>query len=335
MRHSPPEFWDRGGPLPALLAPLGWAYGAAGRLRRALARPWRAPVPVLCVGNLVAGGAGKTPVAIDLAWRLRARGEQPHLLSRGYGGALAGPLAVDPARHGFREVGDEAILLARAAPAWVARDRAAGARAAVAAGATVIVLDDGFQNPSLVQDLKLLVVDAAYGFGNGYLLPAGPLREPAAPGLARADAIVVMGHGESNIMRLTGGPPALRAHLVLRSGAAPLRGARVVAFAGIGRPRKFFEFLERLGAELAGRHAFADHQPYDLAALRPVLAEAERAGALLVTTEKDWIRVPADLRDRITPVPVEVSWNSPSIVEALLDKLLTSPVASGRPASAP
>ena len=168
MRRSPPEFWERPGPLPALLAPLGWAYAAAGRLRRAATTPWRAPVPVLCVGNLVVGGAGKTPVAMDLVKRLLRRGERPHLLSRGYGGTLTGPIQVDATRHHYRDVGDEALLLARVAPTWIARDRAAGARAAVAAGATVLVLDDGFQNPRLVQDLTFLVVDGLYGFGNGF-----------------------------------------------------------------------------------------------------------------------------------------------------------------------
>jgi len=331
MRRSPPEFWERDGPLPTLLAPLGWAYGAVGRLRRAAASPWRAPVPVLCVGNLVVGGAGKTPVAMDFAQRLLQRGARPHLVSRGYTGSLAGPVQVDAARHTYREVGDEALLLARVGPTWISRDRAAGAKAAVDAGATVIVLDDGFQNLSLVQDLKFVVVDGLYGFGNGYVLPAGPLREPAAAGLARADAVVVMGDGDSRFARIPGGPPVLRAHLLPVSDASALKGARVVAFAGIGRPRKFFEFLDRLGAKLVARHPFPDHQPYDSAALDPILAEAERAGARVLTTEKDWVRVPAELRDRITAVPVRVSWDSAREVETLLEKLLTLSVARGQP----
>jgi len=334
MRHSPPEFWERQGPLPLLLAPLGWAYGAAGRLRRAAARPWRAPVPVLCVGNLVVGGAGKTPVVLDLARRLLARGERPHLLSRGYGGSLAGPVRVDPARHGYREVGDEALLLARVAPSWIANDRAAGAKAAIAAGATVLVLDDGFQNPSLVQDLKFVVVDATYGFGNGYILPAGPLREPAASGLARADAVVVMGDGEAGIHRMLGSLPVLRAHLVLRQGTQSLQGARVVAFAGIGRPHKFFEFLDQLGARVVARHAFADHQPYGSDALEPILTEAAREGAQALTTEKDGVRIPAELRDRITLVPVVVQWDDAAVVETLLEQRLTPRVAHGPAASA-
>jgi tetraacyldisaccharide 4'-kinase len=334
MRRSPPEFWDRGGVLPTLLAPLGWAYGSLGQLRRAAVTPWRTPVPVLCVGNLVVGGAGKTPVALDLTQRLVARGEHPHLLSRGYGGALAGPVQVDLARHGYGDVGDEALLLARVAPTWIAHDRAAGARAAVAAGATVLVLDDGFQNPSLVQDLKLVVIDGAYGLGNGHVMPAGPLREPAAAGLARAEAVVVMGAGDAGLARVAGGLPVLRAQLAAASNASDFKGTRVVAFAGIGRPRKFFELLDRLGAEVAARHEFPDHQPYSSDMLEPILTEAARLGAQALTTEKDWVRVPPELRDRVTPVPVLVSWEDARQAEALLDRLLSRKVARGGPAPA-
>jgi tetraacyldisaccharide 4'-kinase len=296
--------------------------------------PWRAPVPVLCVGNLVVGGAGKTPVAMDLAQRLATRGARPHLLSRGYTGSLAGPVQVDPARHTYREVGDEALLLARIAPTWVARDRAAGAKAAVAAGATVLVLDDGFQNPSLAQDLKIVVIDGAYGFGNGCVLPAGPLREPAAAGLARADAFVIMGDGDFRFAKTLGGPPVLWAHLVPVSDTSDFKGARVLAFAGIGRPQKFLDSLEGLGATVVARHAFADHQPYSRAMLEPILAEAARLGAQVLTTEKDWVRVPLELRGRITPVPVRVSWDSAREVEALLDRLYTHQAARGEPAPA-
>jgi len=334
MRRSPPEFWAQPGPLPALLAPLGWAYAAAGRLRRAATTPWRAPVPVLCVGNLVVGGAGKTPVAIDLAQRLLKRGERPHLLSRGYGGALTGPIQVDATRHDYRAVGDEALLLARVALTWIARDRVAGAKAAAAAGATVLVLDDGFQNPGLVQDLKLVVIDGLYGFGNGHVLPAGPLREPAAAGLARADAVVVMGDGDAGLARLPGGPPLLRASLLPTSDPSAFNGARVVAFAGIGRPRKFFETLERLGSSILARHAFADHQPYSSAMLAPILAEADRLGAQILTTEKDWVRIPKELRDRIAALAVRVSWDSASEVEVLLDRLSTHRATRGEPAPA-
>jgi tetraacyldisaccharide 4'-kinase len=271
---------------------------------------------------------------MDLTQRLIERGRRPHLLSRGYTGSLAGPVQVDPARHTHREVGDEALLLARVAPTWIARDRAAGAKAAVSAGASALVLDDGLQNPSLVQDLSVVVVDGVYGFGNGRVIPAGPLREPATAGLARADAVVVMGDGDPPVTRPSGGPPVLRAHLFPVSDPAAFKGGRVVAFAGIGRPRKFFDSLEWLGATVVARHAFPDHQPYSAAMLEPILAEAARLGLPVLTTEKDWVRIPADLRNRVTPVPVRVSWGSPSEVEALLDKFLTSSVAHGQRAAA-
>ncbi|MGH7125541.1 MAG: tetraacyldisaccharide 4'-kinase [Stellaceae bacterium] len=334
MRRSPPEFWDRGGPLPTLLAPLGWAYATAGRFRRAVASPWRAPVPVLCVGNLVVGGAGKTPVAMDLAQRLIERGARPHVLSRGYGGALAGPTQVDAVRHTYREVGDEALLLARVAPTWIALDRSAGAKAAVAAGATMLVLDDGFQNPNLVQDLKIIVVDGLYRFGNGHVLPAGPLREPAASGLARADAIVVMGDGGSRFAQLERGPPLLRARLQPVSDPSAFNGLRAVAFAGIGRPKKFFDSLKWLGTTVVSAYAFADHQPYSAAMLEPILAEAQRLGLPALTTEKDWVRIPIELREKITPMPVQVSWDGAREIEGLLDRLFTIKATRGEPAAA-
>src|SRR6266581_3144124 len=196
-----PEFWHAGGgPMSGLaaglLAPLGAGWDAASRLRRALARPYRAAVPVICVGNLVAGGSGKTPVVLTLAASIASTGVAVHIVTRGYGGRLGGPVRVDPARHDAEAVGDEALLLAGCAPCWVARDRAAGVREAVATGAGAILLDDGFQNPAIDKDLALVVVDAEYGFGNGRVIPAGPLREPAVSGLARAGAIVLIGDGE-------------------------------------------------------------------------------------------------------------------------------------------
>lgn len=329
MRRAPPEFWSRPGPLPLLLAPLGWGYGLAGTWLRAAARPWRAPVPVICVGNLVAGGAGKTPVARDLAIRLKQSGTTPHILTRGYGGSVAGPLAVDPSRHTAHETGDEALLLAAAAPVWVARDRAAGARAAIAAGARILVLDDGLQNRSLAQDLKLLVVDGTYGFGNGRVMPAGPLREPAAAGIARADAIVIMGEDRAGIAARLRGKPVLSATLRPRAGAPDLAGRSLVAFAGIGRPEKFFSFLTSLGATLIARHAFPDHQPYDAAMLAPILAEAARLGAPAVTTEKDLMRVPAGLRDSVVMLPVEVQWHDPTAIAALLARIQSQGGAGG------
>jgi len=324
MWRSAPEFWARDGILPMLLAPLGWAHGAAGALRRAAARPYRASVPVICVGNLVAGGAGKTPIAIDLARRLGAMGREPHVLTRGYGGALAGPVEVERERHGYREVGDEALLLAAAAPTWVARDRAAGARAAVGAGARTLLLDDGFQNPSLARDLDLLVIDGEYGFGNGRVIPAGPLREPVSSGLGRAGAVILLGDDRAGVSGLAHGIPVLRARLVPAAKAEAFSGRDVVAFAGIGRPEKFFRTLERCGARLIARHAFPDHHAYDETTLGRLAAEAAAAKARLVTTEKDFVRVPEGFRASVAALPIEVDWADARALETLI-----TPIAQG------
>ncbi|HUZ72783.1 MAG TPA: tetraacyldisaccharide 4'-kinase [Stellaceae bacterium] len=322
-----PEFWNRPGLGAQLLEPLAWAFAAAGAARRALAHPYRAPVPVLCVGNLVAGGAGKTPVVLSLARRLTAQGARPHLLSRGYGGSEAGPLAVDPARHDAAQVGDEALLLAQVAPTWIARDRAAGARAAAAAGAGIIVMDDGFQNPSLVKDRALLVVDGGYGFGNGRVMPAGPLRERVPAALARADAVVLMGADADGVAARLGGARVLRAELVAVASTVP--AGRVVAFAGIGRPEKFFRTVAATGAIVVARHAFADHHRYGAAELERLGRDAEAAGARLVTTAKDAVRLPQAWRARVSVLEVEVRWQDDAALKALLAPVVAAALRHG------
>jgi tetraacyldisaccharide 4'-kinase len=321
-----PDFWDEKpgagtNLLAGLLAPVGAAVDAAGRLRRAVARPYRAPVPVVCAGNLVAGGSGKTPTVLALAVLLARRGIAAHIVMRGYGGRLAGPVRIDPATHDAGAVGDEAMLAAVHAPCWIARNRAAGVRAAVDAGAEAILLDDGFQNPHVAKDLSLVVVDATYGFGNCRLIPAGPLRERVADGLARANAVVLIdGEADAPGPLAGSGLPILRAELVPLDGER-FAGARVVAFAGIGRPGKFFASLGRLGAELVVERGFADHHRYrgdELAALRRA---AERAGAALVTTVKDWVRLPPAERKGIAVLDIELRWRDESAVENLLQPL--------------
>ncbi len=317
-----PDFWAGDGTLAALFAPLGAGYDMAGRLRRALARPVSIGVPIVCVGNLVAGGAGKTPVVLALVEALGARGRKVQCLTRGYGGRTVGPHRVDPDRDHAAQVGDEALLLARAAPTWVARRRAAGARAAAAAGAEVVVMDDGFQNPSLVKDLSLIVVDGAYGFGNGRVMPAGPLRETLAGGLARADAVVVLGPGRRDLgARLEGCPTRLSARLAPRPGSERLSGRRVLAFAGIGRPEKFFATLEELGAEVVETRAFPDHHAYDPAEIESLRARAAALDACAVTTEKDAVRLSPELREGIEVLAVAVEWGEPEALQALLARL--------------
>ncbi|MCX7684268.1 MAG: tetraacyldisaccharide 4'-kinase [Acetobacteraceae bacterium] len=317
-----PEFWSGGGGIaPLLLSPFAAVYAAA--TARRVARPgWRAPVPVICCGNATAGGAGKTTVALDIGQRLMNRGIGVHFLIRGYGGRLRGPLRVDPDRHDSTAVGDEALLLAARAPTWIGADRAAAARRAIEAGAQALVLDDGLQNPTLAKDLSLLVVDGGYGFGNGRVIPAGPLREPVAAAAARCQAAVLIGEDEAGVLaQLPRGLPVLRANLVPGPEAAALAGRTVFAFCGIASPRKFFATLTQAGAVLAGRAAFADHYPYDEAEIRELLAEAERLRAVPVTTKKDAVRIPSALRGRITVVTVGLAWEDPAAIETLLDPL--------------
>ncbi len=316
-----PEFWRRDGPWPRLLAPAAMLYALGGRLRAAMTTPWRAPVPVICVGNLVAGGAGKTPVAIAIARRLAARGMAVHCVSRGYGGRLRGPVRVDPAAHTAREVGDEPLLLAAHAATWVARDRAAGARAAYGAGAQAIVLDDGFQNPSLAKDLSLIVVDGGYGFGNGRVMPAGPLREPLLAGLGRADAVVLMGEDKGGLRpHLERRLPVVAARLA--PGDESLRGQRVVAFAGIGRPAKFFATLEAMGCRVVARFAVADHHRYTPDEIMQIVERAQAERAIPVTTEKDFVRLPEDARIMVRALPVRLEWADDAALDDLLKRVL-------------
>lgn len=328
-----PEFWRSDGALSRLLLPLSLAFGAAARLRRALVKPWQASVPIVVVGNLVAGGAGKTPVAISLAIEIRRRGHRVHCLTRGYGGRLVGPVRVDPARHTAADVGDEALLLAQHAPCLVAADRALGARMAAGDGAEIIVLDDGFQNPALAVDLALVVVDGAYGFGNGRVMPAGPLREPIADGLARADALVLMGQDEAGVLPLIEAVrpslPVLRARLLPGPEGDGFAGRRVLAFAGIGRPEKFFRMLADLRADLVGRESFPDHHRYTPDEIMRLVERANQLKAAAVTTAKDAQRLPPEARTMVEVLTVGVGWRDPVALERLIQPILGSAERTG------
>ncbi len=328
-----PDFWSpgkRSSPLSFLLAPLlvplGWAYGAGVRLRLALVHPARASLPVVCVGNLVAGGAGKTPVALALGEWFQAHGRNPHFLNRGYGGSLPGPVRVNNERHHCRDTGDEALLLSRTAPAWVSTDRPAGAQSAALAGADMVIMDDGFQNPSLAKDLSLLVMDGDYGIGNGRLIPAGPLRETLEDALSRADAVVVLGEDRSGIgaaiekagIRI----PVLGARLVPANGdGAEWQGRKVLAFAGIGRPEKFFDSLREAGAEIVAAHAFPDHYPYGEDEAEALMEAAQTVGAQAVTTAKDAERLEVDMQERVGVFKVRVQWQDEAALARLLSPL--------------
>ena len=323
LPFQPPAFWSEPPDQPSLatrlLSPLGAVAARMAARAQASAVPETPPIPVISIGNLVAGGQGKTPLAVAIAERLRSQGLQVHLLCRGYGGTEAGPHRVDPERDSFRSVGDEAMLLAQAAPAWVAKDRAAGVRAAHAAGAEIAVLDDAHQHASLRKAVSILVVDTEYGFGNGRVHPAGPLRESVASGLKRATAIALVG----------GGPFAPETELpVLRMKLRPVfagmsfSAAKVFAFAGIGRPEKFFATLRGLGATLVKKESFPDHHPYRVLTVQRMIRDASFLGAILVTTEKDFVRLPPRLRSGITMQKVRMVCED----EDALDRVLAPAV---------
>jgi tetraacyldisaccharide 4'-kinase len=327
-----PGFWWREPQAPArLLAPLGIAYGtvAAWRLRQ---QGCRLAAPVVCIGNPTVGGAGKTPAALTVARLLAAAGERPMFLTRGYGGTLAGPLRIDPTRHRASEVGDEPLLLAGVAPTIVARDRAAGGNMAVGAGASVVVMDDGFQNPSLAKDFSVLVVDARRGVGNGLVIPAGPLRAPLAVQLARAQALVVVGDSSRDAWieqeARASGLAIFRARLRPEAdAAAALAGQRVLAFAGIGDPEKFFSTLAESGVAVIGKRGFPDHHSYTPAQAKALCDDADQADLILVTTEKDLVRLAGDSRvasltARARALPVTLDFENEDEFKRLLIETL-------------
>lgn len=325
-----PAFWWKPSPdvVAHMLSPFGAIYGAiaARRMQRA---GERVSVPVICVGNFVAGGAGKTPTAIAIARELQRAGETPFFLSRGYGarGVVTSPVVVDADMHTSADVGDEPLLLARVAPAIVCADRVAGARMAVAKGASVIMMDDGLQNPSLAKDLRIAVVDGGVGVGNGLCIPAGPLRAPLAAQLALTDALIIIGDGDAGAkleaMAKSRSLPVIRARLSPDVDvSAKLRGQRVLAFAGIGRPAKFFETLESIGAKIVVTRSFPDHHRFSAEQLCELRKQAEATDALLVTTEKDQARIGPTFAT--TALPVTLDTTDPGLFAAVTRSALKS-----------
>ena len=327
MALSAPNHWYRApGLLSVLLSPLGAVYAAG--TARALRQGARINpgVPVICVGNVTAGGTGKTPLVMALAERI---GPGVHILSRGYGGRLSGPVQVDPMRHSAVDVGDEPLLLSGFAPVWVAQDRVAGAKAAVRAGARCLLLDDGFQNAGLRYDLSIVVVDAARGFGNGRVIPAGPLREPVARGLARADLVLSIGSPQAQAQfdarwghMLP--EPRLRGALQPLATGIDFRDQPVLAFAGIGDPERFFATLRGLGARLMRTIPLGDHQLLTPALMQRITQDAQSTGSLIVTTEKDACRLPPDFRQKVLTLPVRLQIEAAAPLDDKLAPLLTA-----------
>ena len=325
-----PKFWYRSRSWQAfMLSPLGMVYAWATARRQKNASPTRVDIPVICIGNLNVGGTGKTPTTIAIAQMLTSRGIAVHIVSRGYGGSLKAVTQVDPRAHTADETGDEPLLMAAFAPTWVANERVAGARAAQNAGADVILLDDGFQDPSLIKDLSIIVVDATRGFGNGRCLPAGPLREPVHVGLKRANAVISIGEPEaqSQFRERSADQLGRIAHITASlkpiEMGMPWAEGRYLAFAGIGDPEKFFATLRGLGAPLVRTVALDDHQKLARPMIQRLMKEAQSMNAQLVTTEKDAARLPADLRSGILSLPVRLEFDDAHALETLLEPVLS------------
>lgn len=319
-----PNFWHQPSLLGTLLSPLGALYGAATIVAQSVHVPAHADLPIIAVGNAVLGGAGKTPVTISLARMLQQMGEQPHLLSRGYGGTPnATPLRVDVAQHNPNIVGDEPLLLAHTAPCWVHKKRDLSAVAAHQNGASVCIMDDGLQHTSLHRDLSLLVIDTHYGNGNGHIFPAGPLREPFARALDKAHALVLIGKSPCTLA-LPSTLPQFRASIMPDNAWLALRDKPVIAFAGLARPSKFFALCEASGMRLIETFAFPDHHRYSRNDIAGLLAQAKRAGATLVCTEKDGVKLTASEREQIHVLPITIAWQNEPALQHFLSTELAS-----------
>lgn len=321
-----PDYWQSG-PTAAighLLSPLGALYAMATSFRASGQPSWEAPVPVICIGNLVMGGAGKTLVGTHLAKEFIKMGRRPHIVIRGYGGSLDGPTQVDVNTHTHHDVGDEALLYAAITPTWAGSDRIASAKRAVNADADMIIMDDGFQNPALAKTLSILIFDGNYGVGNGYGFPAGPLREFLGAGIKRANGIVGIGRLPQSILSVARDKPVFVADTVPVSDNEDLKRKRVLAFAGIGRPQKFFNSLSSAGADIVHSVGFPDHHNYTDAEIRNLKKEAEIKSAILVTTAKDHVRLSPEMKKAVTAFHVDIKWqNKSSFVDFITEGIQT------------
>lgn len=331
MPHNTPSFWypddQNASSLQAsLLKPLSWLYQCGYKIHQKSVDAEKAEIPVICIGNLSAGGTGKTPTCVSFVKHLKDAGvtKNPYFLIRGYGGAERGPLLVDPDKHSAWDVGDEPLILAQHAPTVISANRVEGAKLAALNGADMVIMDDGLQNPGIHKDLKIIVINGEMGFGNGLMLPAGPLREPLKDGLKNADAFLIIGDDKKNASdSLPHGSTIFRASLKADEKKLPSKAQNYIAFAGLGYPQKFFDFLKHdLGYTVVDTLAFADHCPYTRKDVQALRQKAKDADALLLTTEKDYLRLPRGYKDDIYTIPVSMTFeNAVELQHFIVQKL--------------
>ena len=322
-----PNHWQNNNVLSRLLMPFGWIYFQLSLWRHKIARSVDIGVPVICVGNIVAGGAGKTPTVMYLG-KLLSKRLKVAFLTRGYGGALSGPIKVDPDKHTFQDVGDEALLLSKIAPTWVSQNRLDGGLAAKLDGAQIILMDDGFQNPTIGKTFSILVFDGPYGLGNNQLIPSGPLRETLGRGMSRADAVVIIGEDLQDLQSKI--PENIPLFSVTTSPiiSKKLKVAKsVIGFAGIGRPRKFLETLKTLNVEIQDFVPFPDHHKFRNSEIEDLIRRASETGAQLVTTTKDFVRLPPNTKNSVIAMDIELNWANQNQIKALLEQVLDNPNA--------
>lgn len=315
MMWKAPNFWNKKGILAKILVPFSMIYIAISQWRNKGVVTAKLPVPVICVGNLVMGGAGKTPTVIAITQILKKMGYNPHIISRGYGAIIHGVKKVDRLKHSYLNVGDEPLLLAKFATTWVSVNRSEAGYEAIKNGADILIMDDGFQNNSIHKDMSFIVVDSTQGFGNQYVFPAGPLREPFSKGLNRADATIVIGEGE--LSYLEGSKKIFHARFVEKE-SLKKKGERIIAFAGLGYPQKFKNSLKDAGYKVVEFYAYPDHHPYTITEIDKLLKQSKKRRTKLITTSKDAIRLPASYRKKVDVFKVNLEFQEAIDVEEFL-----------------
>ena len=317
-----PKFWEEESIQSLVLMPVSYLYEFLYKLRNKLTKTIKLKIPIICIGNITVGGAGKTPTAIAVAEYLISKGLTPHFLSRGYGRKLKGTLKVND-EHTALMVGDEPILLSKVAPTWVCSNKLDGAEEAQKNGAEVIIMDDGFQNPSIHKDLSILVIDEGFGIGNGKIIPAGPLRERAPEAFNKADGVIIIktADGKKKDFKKYFDKPTIHANLVPAEDSSMFSGSKVVAFCGIGRPKKFYSTVESIGAKIITKHDFSDHHTFTPDELMKIIEESSSLDAIPITTEKDWIRLPQEAKKMISYIKVNLIFSNPNVIYKVLNSI--------------